>query len=131
MWNKERSRGQGHSDMTAEVLNIQIKQEIAENCSKSGSENDIEKLASKNAEDGSKESSMDVTEDEGEGKASEKGGGTEGEKSPVGQGVYMMAGGMDGANASEQLQRMIQQQYLVNLIQFQQSMLQVFFFFSK
>lgn len=46
------------------------------------------------------------------------------------QAVLVQAGTtLDGGSvsASEQLQRMIQQQYLVNLIQFQQSMLQVCF----
>ncbi|KAK3104905.1 hypothetical protein FSP39_012956 [Pinctada imbricata] len=112
--------------MTAEVLNIHIKQEISENGAKKGSEEDIEKLVSKPDMVGSQENSMDITDDpEVDERLGEKEVTSEGEKLTSPAGVYMMAGStIEGANASEQLQRMIQQQYLVNLIQFQQSMLQ-------
>lgn len=95
--------------MTAEVINIQVKQE-------SSDANHQNTTATKVTEPD--ENGVQVSEE------------TTSQVETAPQAVLVQAGTtLDGSSvsASEQLQRMIQQQYLVNLIQFQQSMLQVCF----
>lgn len=92
--------------MTAEVINIQVKQE-------SSDANHQNTTATKVTEPD--ENGVQVSEE------------TTSQVETAPQAVLVQAGTtLDGSSvsASEQLQRMIQQQYLVNLIQFQQSMLQ-------
>lgn len=95
--------------MTAEVINIQVKQE-------SSDANHQNTTATKVTEPN--ENGVQVSEE------------TTSQVETAPQAVLVQAGTtLEGGSvsASEQLQRMIQQQYLVNLIQFQQSMLQVCF----
>jgi hypothetical protein len=92
--------------MTAEVINIQVKQESSDNNHQGTTANKVSEP---------EENGVHVSEES-----------TSQESAPPA--VFVQASATvdsSSISASEQLQRMIQQQYLVNLIQFQQSMLQV------
>lgn len=92
--------------MTAEVINIQVKQETADSNHQNTTSNKVTEP---------EENGVQVSEES-----------TSQESAPPA--VFVQAAttlDSGSVSASEQLQRMIQQQYLVNLIQFQQSMLQV------
>lgn len=96
--------------MTAEVINIQVKQESSSSSDTSHQNTNTTKVSEpdENGVQGSEETTSQVE--------------------TVPQAVLVQAAttvDSTSVSASEQLQRMIQQQYLVNLIQFQQSMLQV------
>lgn len=96
--------------MTAEVINIQVKQESSSSSDTSHQNTNTAKVSEpdENGVQGSEETTSQVE--------------------TVPQAVLVQAAttvDSTSVSASEQLQRMIQQQYLVNLIQFQQSMLQV------
>ena len=96
--------------MTAEVINIQVKQESSSSSDTSHQNTNTAKVSEpdENGVQGSEETTSQVE--------------------TVPQAVLVQAATTvdnTSVSASEQLQRMIQQQYLVNLIQFQQSMLQV------
>lgn len=96
--------------MTAEVINIQVKQESSSSSDTGHQNTNTAKVSEpdENGVQGSEETTSQVE--------------------TVPQAVLVQAAttvDSTSVSASEQLQRMIQQQYLVNLIQFQQSMLQV------
>jgi hypothetical protein len=103
--------------MSAEVLNVQVKKEMTDSITEHDDENapDIAQIvADKENIGGTNISEND--ESSGVGSSEDKNG----DKSEMPITVVSPDG-----NTAEQLQRMIQQQYLVNLLQFQQSMLQV------
>ncbi|XP_033724847.1 uncharacterized protein LOC117314841 isoform X2 [Pecten maximus] len=111
--------------MTAQVLTVQVKKEImdsgADKTDQSKSTTALD-IASKTSGDGSRGNAIEVAIN-GEGDQKNETKATDGDKVVVPTVTMVQGSQVTDVNA-EQLQRLIQQQYLVNLIQFQQSMFQ-------